>query len=371
MEMGQKRQTAKLCLAEGKRENSGASVEVKISRQNIVNTHQHILVSRLRFMGDVILTVPVLSALKKALPEARITYLAEAPYSTLLEHHPLVDTILSIDKNGQLPVIEKLIRSHFDVAIDLFGNPRSALLIWLSGAKMRVGGDFRGRKLLYTHKIRDNGVAKTAIDFHLRYLEPLHIQPSTARPFVIVTNEEDAWAKEFLARKGYDFDRPIIGIHPGATWPAKRWLPERFGQLANKLFEQLGVQVFFTLGPREDDILQAVLDVCKFTVAEPVILPLRQLATLLKQFQVYVTNDCGPMHLAPAVGTKTVAIFGPGEPEIWFPYDRALGHRLVFHDIDCSRCHRDLCPEMLCMQAITVDQVYEQVISAYEHAPAN
>ena len=332
---------------------------------------QHILVSRLRFMGDVILTVPVLSALKKSLPKARITYLAEAPYSALLEHHPLVDNVLSIDKkNGQLPVIKKLIRSHFDAAIDLFGNPRSALLIWLSGATMRIGGDFRGRKLFYTHKIRDDGVTKTAVDFHLRYLEPLHIHPAAERPFVIVTDEEDARAKEFLVQKGYDPERPIIGIHPGASWPAKRWLPERFGQLANKLSQQLGVQVFFTLGPGEDDILQAVLDVCKFPVGEPVVLPLRQLAALLKQFQVYVTNDCGPMHLAAAVGTKTVAIFGPGEPEIWFPYDRALGHRLVFHDIDCSLCHRDLCPDLLCMQAISVEQVYEQVKSAYEHSRA-
>jgi len=104
-------------------------------------------------MGDVILTVPVLSALKKSLPKARITYLAEAPYSALLEHHPLVDNVLSIDKkNGQLPVIKKLIRSHFDAAIDLFGNPRSALLIWLSGATMRIGGDFRG-------KLRELGAA--------------------------------------------------------------------------------------------------------------------------------------------------------------------------------------------------------------------
>ena len=265
----------------------------------------------------------------------------------------------------------RLFAKHYDAAIDLFGNPRSAQLILASGAKIRIGGDFRGRRIFYTHKIKDDGRKKSAIDFHLQYLKPLNIIIPPARTLLHVTKSEEEWAQNYLERKGYDLSQPVIGIHPGASWPAKRWFANRFSVLANKLAKQENVQIYFTMGPGEEELVDDVIRACNFSIVRPAILNFRQLAAVIKLFKVYVSNDCGPMHIAPAVGTKVVGIFGPGEPEIWFPYSAEDGHQLVYHQIDCSRCHRDLCENLFCMQAITVDHAYQAVLKSLYHEKAS
>ena len=330
-----------------------------------MDTIQNILVSRLRFMGDIILTIPLLHEIKRTHPNVSITYLAEEPYISLLRNHPLVYRLLSFQRNqsgSQNKVMMKLLTEKYDVAIDLFGNPRSALMTWLSGAKIRIGGDFRGRRHYYNHKIKDDGNTKSAIQYHLQYLKPLDIYPQTPiDPYIVLHPDEKMWAAQYLEKKGFDLDKKIIGIHPGATWPAKRWLPERFSELATRLTAETNSQILFTMGPGEHHLVNSVIKNYRYDTIEPEVLSLRKLAAIIQQLNVYVSNDCGPMHLAPAVNTPTVGIFGPGEPEIWFPYSPNKGHRLVFHQIDCSRCHRDLCPKMECMKSISVDMVFKAV----------
>lgn len=323
-----------------------------------------ILISRLRFMGDVILTTPAVHALRHAFPDARITYLAESPFSDLLQHHPDIDDVLSVqksDKKAMRKLFITLMSRRFDIAIDLFCNPRSAVLTWLSGARIRIGGEFRGRRLLYNTRIPFDDIQRTAVDFHLNYLTPLNLNYNKVDPCIHVTDQEIAWAKDYLTEKGFDLTRPIIGLHPGATWPAKRWLPKRFAELANKIIHKTSAQVIFTIGPKERNLLTSVIEKCSFKAMPPEVLPLRQLAAMLKVVDAYVCNDCGPLHLAPAVGTPVIGVFGPGTPDIWFPYKKELGHRLVFHTLDCSRCNRDFCEKLDCMKAISVDQVYNAV----------
>ena len=193
-----------------------------------LNEIQSVLVSRLRFMGDVILTIPLIHAIRKNRPDIRITYLAESPYHSLLENHPDVNSVLSYDPNSlmsQMRLLRQMIKTHFDLSIDLFGNPRSAWFSFLSGARYRIGGDFRGRKMFYTHRIRDDGKSKSAIRFHLQYLKPLGISESVSDPALFLTEEEIHWGEKYLQEQGYDLKKRIIGIHPGASWPAKRWLP--------------------------------------------------------------------------------------------------------------------------------------------------
>ncbi len=331
-----------------------------------METVNNILISRLRFMGDIILTTPLLHELKRTYPQASITYLAEEPYISLLRHHPHIYRLLSFkrsDKGSQNRAMFKLLTNKYDIAIDLFGNPRSAYLTWLSGAKIRIGGNFRGRKHFYSHKIKDDGKTRSAVDFHLRYLSPLDIKPhEPVDPYIIVHPDEKEWAAKYLDQKGFDLDKKIIGIHAGATWPAKRWSPERFSELATRLTAEADAQILFTMGPGEHHLVQSVIKNYRYDAIAPEVLSLRKLAAILYHINVFVSNDCGPMHLAPAVGTPTVGIFGPGEPEIWFPYSPNNGHRLVFHQIDCSRCHRDLCPKMECMQSITSDMVFKAVM---------
>jgi ADP-heptose:LPS heptosyltransferase len=322
-------------------------------------------VSRLRFIGDVILTTPVVHALRKHFPDAKISYLAEKPYHSLLFHHPDVDQVFGFDSRSlrnQACTIRDLLRIPFDVAIDLFGNPRSAWLAFMSGARYRIGGDFRGRKAFYTHKIRDDGKPKSAIDFHLEYLRPLGIEIERSEPHIEVTEEETALAWNYLEKEGFSRNETIIGVHPGATWPAKKWPGEKFAGLANRLVTELGVKVLFTTGVGEEDLVGAVIKECSFPTASPIVLTLRQLVALIKVIHLFISNDTGPMHIAPAVGTPCIGIFGPGEPEIWFPYKSSLRHRFIHAELECSRCHLDYCDRMDCMKAITEDDVFDVVV---------
>ena len=329
---------------------------------------KNILVTRLRFMGDIVLTIPVLEKLREAHPEAVITYLCEQPYNQLLLYNPYIDRILSLppQKSGFLSrfnVIKDLVCGKFDIAIDLFGNPRSALLTFLSGSSIRIGGDFLGRRHYFTHRVKDDGKAKSAIDFHMQYLKPLNIESEPGQPFLFVTPEEKNQAREYLKNKGFSEDGPLVAIQPGASWPAKRWLPERFALLADRLNAEMGMQVIFTMGPEgvEEELVTSVVEKCRFRVKTPECLGIRRLTALLSVIDVFISNDCGPMHIAPAVGTKTIGIFGPGEPEIWFPYEKNQGHRFIHKKIDCSRCHQDFCVKLDCMRAIEVDDVFNAV----------
>jgi ADP-heptose:LPS heptosyltransferase len=325
---------------------------------------RRILVSRLRFMGDVLLTLPAVRALKAAFPDARIDYLTQRPYNALIENHPDIGDVLVLDSKdfpSQLRLLSRFLAGRYDIAVDLFGNPRSALWTGLSGARVRLGGDFRGRRIFYTHRIRNDGKPKTAVEFHLSYLRPLGIHPEITEPRVFLKPEELTRAREWLNANGASDAKPLIALHAGATWPAKRWFPEGFAGLADRLETEMGATIVFTEGPGEAPLVDQILENRKMPSLRPGVLPLRMLAAMLAECDAFVSNDCGPMHLAPAVGTKTIGIFGPGEPEIWFPYNPAQGHQFVHATLACSRCHLDACEKMDCMRAVSIKDVFASV----------
>jgi len=323
-----------------------------------------ILVSRLRYMGDVILTTPLIRALRKAYPEAHISYLTEREYAPLVENNPHLDEIIPFDRGKSfVTFMWELRKRRFDLAIDLLGLLPSALLTYATRARYRVGGDFRIRRYFYNVIVKDNGSWRTAIDYHLMSLKPLGIEPDGMKTEIFLTERERIWAREYLASKGFDLACPIVGLHPGGTWPAKRWPWEKFAELAHQLSEELKTQVFLSQGPGEQELIQRILMHTRGRVIAGEVLPLRRLAAVLRELKLYISNDCGPMHLAVAVGTKTLGIFGPGEPWIWFPYE-AQGHRAIYKEIDCRPCHRHQCPSMRCMELVRVEDVIE-VIRAF------
>ena len=339
-----------------------------------------VLLSRLRFMGDVILTTPLIRALKKGLPHARLLYLTEPPYTDLLKNNPHLDEIIPFDRTrfDQLPVLKSLkVQLHFlkelrkrrcTAAVDLLGLPRTAFQLYLSGAPIRIGGDYRYRKHLYTHLFPvSRKYGQTAVDFHLNVLNFFGFTPDGTQTEVFLTEEEENWGRAYLQKIGFDLTHPIVGLHPGGTWPAKLWPWERFVELALRLHREQRAQIFLTGGPNDQAILDKVKEYAGEAVFRGEVLNLRQLATILNHFTVFVSNDCGPMHLAPAVGTPTVGIFGPGEPDIWFPYSEVKGHQLIYKHVSCSPCHHDFCPiDHICMTAISVDDVFEAVLKILE-----
>ena len=337
---------------------------------------ERILISRIKFIGDVVLTTPVVHALRETFPHAHIAYLAERGAVSLLEHNPDLDELIAFDfdKPGileQFRVIRRLRKGRFDVFIDLFSNPRTALLAWASGAPMRIGKEVRGRGRLYTHQIRDDGRPKTAIEYHYQYVEPLGVKPAHWRTKIVLTEDEKREAAIYLRWQNIDPEKKIIGLHPGATWPAKMWPAERFADLIDLLNAKLGAQVVVTQGPNDREVVEKISRRAVGNAVFLNVLPLRQLAAILSRLRVYVANDSGPMHIAAAVGTKTVGIFGPGEENIWFPYtppyyDLSAGHVALRKDVPCHPCHLDFCNRegdgyMECMKLLSVQEVFEEI----------
>jgi|WetSurMetagenome_2_1015567.scaffolds.fasta_scaffold26331_2 heptosyltransferase-2 len=335
--------------------------------------YRRILISRMKFIGDVVLTTPVIRSVRNAFPDAFIAYMADAQAASLLEQNPCLNEIIPFDfgRSGwreQPRVAALLRRRRFDLAIDLFGNPRSALLTYFSGAHTRVGLDRPGRGRLYTVRVRDEAGFKTAIAFHMQFLRAVGIPPTSERTEIFLSDDERLLARRLLA-DALQGRGPVVALHPGATWPAKRWLPERFADVALKIKERLGAQVVLTAGPNDDEVIRFVEQSMREKIPVFRGLPLRQLAGLISQCSVYVANDSGPMHIAVAVGTPTIGIFGPGEENIWFPYPPAGGNIALRHEVPCHPCHLDFCnlagdEYMRCMTGLSS----ESVVAAVERA---
>ncbi len=163
-----------------------------------------------------------------------------------------------------------------------------------------------------------------------------------------------------------DTTKNIVAIHPGATWPNKIWLKERFSGLISRLVEQTDVEVLLSPGPNDNALMEYLSRDHPSRVHALPLLPVRSLASALSCCTVFVSNDCGPMHIGVAVGAKTIGIFGPEPVEIWFPYDRNDGHLPMFKKIFCSPCRTTSCfrkgeETLECMKLITVDEVFSAV----------
>ena len=341
-----------------------------------------ILLSRLRFMGDVILTTPLIRQMRRLFPDAHLAYLTDEKLSPLLEHNPHLNDIIPVRVQTGGTFFQETITSarlmrylrqqQFDLTIDLFGNPRTALLCRVTGAPTRVGGDFRGRRHLYTVRVQQDNQLRTAIDYHWRSFTALGLQTGDNRTEVFLTAPERDWARKYLLSKGVPSGVPVVGLHPGATWPNKRWPAEKFAEVAQRL-ENEGVHIVITQGPNEHESAQAVLQYAAgwsggagITLID--VLHLRQLSAVLAQLEVYVANDGGAMHLSVAVGTKTLGIFGPSQPEIWFPYAATDGHLALIEHVDCRPCHKDYCPlgTLACLENLTPQRVVKEIVRRLE-----
>ena len=332
---------------------------------------RRILVTRLKYIGDVVLTTPILRSVRERYPDAFIAYLTDAKAAPLLERNPNLDEIIPYDFSRPSPLEQlriglRLRQRRFDAVVDLYSNPRSALLTWASGASIRIGRDVRGRGRVYTHRMGDFGSLTPAIEFHYQYFKPLSVDPRHWKTEIFLSDEERREARIYLELNGVDCSKPVVAVHPGATWPNKMWPKERFATLIDQLRAKSNVQVVVSPGPEDKALVEFISNASVAPSFVLPVLPLRQLAGILSLCNVFVTNDCGPMHIAVAVGCKTIGIFGPEPVNVWFPYAREDGHLPVYRDIECSPCRKTSCfrqgnDYLECMTLISVDEIVGEV----------
>lgn len=329
---------------------------------------RRILISRLRFIGDVVLTTPVIRALKRHYGKADLYYLAEAGPAAVLAGNPHLEEVIVLPNEllpgrslltrcgEQLGFLRALRKRRFDLVIDLFGNPRSALLTLATGARYRVGYDVRGRGAVYNVKIR-RSASLQAVDAYLDAVRTIGVPASDDRTEVHFSAEDAAWADSWLAERGADDDRRIAALNPGASWPAKTWSASCFTELARRMIEALNLRVLLIAGPGQWEAMTGLADMAGLAVPVVETGSLTRLAALIQRCDLFVSNDSGPMHVAAAVNTPTIGLFGPSNPRIWFPYAKSEGHiALETGAEDC--CGRDFCVRPVpCIESISPSRV--------------
>lgn len=336
---------------------------------------KRILISRLRFIGDVVLTTPVIRALKRQYPEAALYYLAEAGPAAVLAHNPHLEEVIVLPDEllparsvltrcrEQARFLRSLRKRRFDLAIDLFGNPRSALLTLATGARYRVGYDVRGRGRAYNVKIRRSASLRV-VDAYLDAVRTIGVPADDDHTEVHFSAEDTNWAESWLAAREIDGARPIAALNPGASWPAKTWSAERFAELARGLIEDFNVTVLLVAGPGQRETTAGLNALSGHACPVVETDSLTRLAALIHRCDLCVSNDCGPMHIAVAAGTPTIGLFGPSRPEIWFPYPGADRHVALRAETDTC-CGRDYCIRPTpCIESISPRAVLETAESA-------
>ncbi len=321
---------------------------------------RRIALIRPRFLGDVCLTLPLLEAVREACPGARVAYVCERGLAPLLEGDPRVDEVIAVPPRPSIAETVRLVgalrRFGPDIVLDCFCNPRTAVWSALSGARLRVGYPNKGwRSALYTHHARPRTLSATG--FHLASLAALGwaIPASPATPRLHVSEARRLEAREGLATMGVPAPARLIGFHPGARWPTRRWAPERFAALASlALAAHEDAVALVTAGPGEEEAARAVLAGLPAERARLVSgWPLARFVALQSLCAAFVCGDTGPVHTAVAAGAPTLGLMSRNRPAMFFPYPERERHRAYTVRAECSPCHRDECDDLRCLTRLT------------------
>ncbi|MCJ7546832.1 MAG: lipopolysaccharide heptosyltransferase II [Deltaproteobacteria bacterium] len=328
-------------------------------------------------MGDTIISFPAVSALRQQLPKARISVLTRSRLAELWKANPDIDEVLTYDMPGgarrifgELQIARLIRQKEIDLAVIFPRSFSSALMVFLGGVPQRIGYKSEGRGLLLTERIACTAelLSRHRMYYYLQLIEPSGSYPSPLLPSLSLNGTQERWADTFLSRNGLK-GKVLIGLNPGATYgEAKCWPPERFAELRRRLIKDYGasILIFGSSRPQEKALNAAIAEGigegCLNLSGET---SLMQLAALLRRCRLLVTNDTGTMHVAAAVGTRVVAIFGPTDPKTTSPLGE--GHIVIRREVPCSPCLKRVCPEdHRCMELISVANVLEAVQKGLE-----
>ena len=325
---------------------------------------QTFLVRMPNWIGDAIMATPILADLREAFPKASITAMCRAPVAELFQKDRSIDELFSFTKpenqflrRAPRDIIAEIERGKFDTAILLTNSFSSAWWCWQGKVKRRIGYPDHFRSLLLTDPVPKPKEKLHQVDLYKRLLEPLGIARSKTAPRLFLSEQEVAESKALLHQRGYNKGKKLIGINPGAAYgSAKCWPPERFRELAQRL-SSMGTVVFFG----DASTFSLVKEICQGldVVNLAGVTSLRELACIIKDCDLFVTNDSGPMHIAAAFGVQLIALFGSTDAEATGPY----GNReaVISKQVPCSPCFRRVCPiDFPCMKEIGVEEVVEK-----------
>ena len=342
-----------------------------------------ILVIQTAFVGDVVLSTPLFEAARTRLGADRVGAVVKPETADLLRNNPNVDDVVVYDKKGRQSGFAPLLRlagrlraDAYDAALIPHRSFRSALLARLAGIPSRVGFDRSAGRWMMTAQVPYPAIHE--VERNLSLLAPWPVDTAGIHPALYPDEADGEAARRLLQESGVGPTEKLLGVSPGSVWATKRWLPERYAALIRSVADAFGFRTVLFGGPDDRPLCG---EIAEMAGAGPLNaagrLTLLQSAALAARCAAFVSNDTGMAHVAAAMGTPVVAIFGPTVPEFGFtPYGE--GHRIVERALECRPCSAhggNRCPigTHACMRDITVDQTMDTLSVRVEESesPAN
>ena len=341
----------------------------------------NILIVKLSAIGDVIHTLPALNAVRRRYPDAHITWLVEEAAADIVAGHRALDRVIVSGRKRWMAQLKTRARwqavaemrtfwrdlrdTRYDIVIDFQSLLKSGLLVGLARGRRKIGFDRGMQHQEHSYLFLNERVPPVDMEVHaltrgLMLLEVLGIHTREAIYHVPVGDVDRRRVQAILSDANVDGSRPLVAINPVALWETKLWRNERFARVADDLIRDDHVDVVFTGGPDDRAVVAAIMDMMTESAANLAgRTNLKQLAALYRRSAALITTDTGPMHLAAAVGTPVVALFGPTAPWRTGPFGE--GHQVVRAAPPCSPCFKRRCDanRCRCMADITAAQVLE------------
>jgi heptosyltransferase-2 len=328
-----------------------------------------VLVIGPNWVGDAVMSTPALANLRRGLPKATIDLLVPRRVAPLFDDHPHVDRVVIRDERPgwrtRLAQVAALRHRGYQTVLLLPNSFRAALDAWLLGSPTRLGYATDGRRWLLTHAVpAPGGQPPHQVDAYLRLVAALGVPVVERVPTLAPPMRAEVEAERLWSAQGWGCRDRVVGICPGAAaGSAKRWWPERFAALADRLIAAGGFRVVFFGSPDEARLVELIrARMAREAVSLAGQDTLGSFMALAARCAVVVTNDSGSMHVANAVGTRVVAIFGPTDPRRTAPITAPAA--VLYRHPACSPCFRTVCPysDHPCMRSIEVDDVYRAVL---------
>ncbi len=334
-----------------------------------------VLIIKLSSIGDVVHTIPSLHALKELYPDATIDWLVEEESHTLLIGHPLIHELRVFKRkrwfkslwsgNGIkeiLNLIKNLRNQKYDLVIDFQGLFKSGIMAFLSGGKVRLGYD-KTRELSYlflNDRLPPYDPDIHAVDRYLDIVRSLGWKGNDKKNYIPITSADKQHVDTLLEKHGVKERGRIVLVSPKARWRTKLWKEDKFATLCDRLIEEFGYDVIMVGGKSDKDYIGRIISSMKSRAIDVSgQTNLRELAYLMTIALLVICLDSGPMHIAAAVGTKTIALFGPTSTERTGPYGK--NHDVIRKDLQCSPCFSKTCDDTRCMNDIGVEEVLAAV----------
>lgn len=343
---------------------------------------RNILVVSSTAVGDTLLSTPAIRAIRKSFPKARIIAFFNVKNMEMLENNPNIDAAVPYYGGYRrfFSTIRKLRAYSLDLALILHGNePQATPICYLAGAPfiLKLPNVNPFAFLLSNRAAVGWKDLPHGIEARLKTAELAGCRADGLNMEIFTEARDEAAANGFLKEAGCEEGDIVIGLQPGASTISRQWLPERFIELGKRLrksSERLnprrGVKIVITGSLAERRLGEDIAEgIGGHEIVAAGRLPLRQAAPLIKRFNVFVTGDTGPMHIAFAVSTPVVALFAVSDPRITGPLLDAHRHRVIKKQLTCDPCVGKKCDYPKCMEAITVDDVYDAVMDIMEKKP--